>query len=411
VAGRSPGHRKIPGGFTDQSVLIPGEADPYPRLARLRESGPIAYSAAEKVYLVLSYPAAVDFLRSAHVSRQAYVDELICRHGQNAILAAQKKELAFQDPPHHTVVKRLVMQVFTPAHLKAYRPRLEEIAKDSLERLPIDEPFDLLERWAEPIPSAVLAELIGVPAERREALYDATRNIVAARGLTRSSEQLARGNQAVAQLTELFDDLSGQRRRAPKSDLLTALLQAEDGGERLDHTSLISVASSLYAAGFGNTRNLIGNGLVALDSRPEVVEKVLARPELWHGLIEEILRFDSPTQATNPTVLAEPFTWQEDVLPAQSRVALHLGSCNRDAAHFQSPDEFLPERYPNDHLGFASGTHFCAGAALVRLQAEVLLRGLLERYVVRVEGSLEWQQMNRFRGLTRLPVRLRHRRA
>lgn len=389
-----------------ESVLIPGESDPYPRLVGLREAGPIAYSAPEKVHFLVSYPAATAFLSSAQVSRQAYVDGLICRHGQNAILTAQKRELAYSDPPHHTFIKRLVMQVFTPAHLRVYRPRLEEVARETIDALPVDQPFDLLDRWAEPVPSRVLAELIGVPADRREGLYEATSNLVAARGLARTSEQLAKGNQAVAELTHLFEDLSEQRRRQPQTDLLSALLQAEEEGARLDHISLISVVSSLYAAGFGNTRNLIGNGLVALHSRPEVVKSLLEGTASWAGCIEEMLRFDSPTQATNPTVLTEDFTFEGQTLPAQSLVAVHLGACNRDPAHFDRPDEFLVERHPNDHLAFTSGTHYCPGAPLVRLQSETLLRGLLQKYHVRIEGPLEWQEMNRFRGLTQLPVRL-----
>lgn len=393
--------------MSTESVLIPGEPNPYPRLAQLRQQGPIAYSGPEDVHFIVSYPAARAFLRSAHVSRQAYVDGLICQHGQNAILAAQKRELAFQDPPHHTAIKRLVMQVFTPARMRVFRPRLEALAAETLDGLPVEQPFDLLDRWAEPVPCAALAELLGVPAQRRDGLYDATRDLVAARGLTRSPEQLARGNQAVADLSELFDDLSRQRRVQPEEDLLTALLQAEDDGERLDHVALLSVLSSLYAAGFGNTRNLIGNGLVALQAHPEVAERLYGGGEaLWPGLVEEILRFDSPTQATNPTVLLEPFEWEGRSLANNSRVAIHLGACNRDPAHFEQPDDFRPDRHPNEHLGFTTGTHFCAGAALVRLQADVLLKGLLQRYEVHIERPLEWQEMNRFRGLKQLPVRL-----
>jgi len=389
-----------------EPVLIAGEPDPYPRLARLREAGPFAYDPHDDVYFVVSYPAAMAFLRTAQVSRQAYVEKLICQYGRNAILEAQKQELAFQDPPHHTTVKRLVMQVFTPAHLKVYRPRLQEIVTRSLAALPLEQPFDLLANWAEPVPSQVLAELMGVPHQRRSTLYEATRAIVAARGLTRTPEQLAAGNQAVRQLAELFEELCAQRRLQPQEDLITALLEAEDDGTRLDHASLLSVLSSLYAAGFGNVRNLIGNGLVALLARPDLVDLVRAQPQKWPAAIEEMLRFDAPTQATNPTQLLSDFVWEGHTLPAGARVAVYLAACNRDGAHFAQADDFRLERHPNDHLSFSSFTHFCPGAPLVRMQAELLLGGLLERYQVRVKGPLTWQRMNRFRGLEHLTVSL-----
>lgn len=392
-----------------QNPIVAGEADPYPRLARLREASFFTYYAQADMHYLLSYPAAMAFLREAQDSRQAYLEGLVCEHGRNAILEAQKQELAFQDPPRHTSLKRLVMQAFKPAQIKLYQPRLQALAQSALDRLPVGETFDLLSTLAEPLPAQALAELLGVPTDRRETLYQATRDIVAARGVVRSPVQLAAGSLAVTQLSALFEELCRQRRSHAEPDLITALLHAEDDGERLDHSSLLSVLSSLYAAGYGNVRNLIGNGLVALLPQRELMDQVRQSPQLWPTLIEEMLRYDSPTQATNPTVLSRPFSFEGQELPSGSRVTVYLAACNRDPAHFARPDDFVADRHPNDHLAFSFGTHFCPGAPLVRLQAEILLRELLGRFEVSLEGPLIWQKMDRFRGLERLLVSLRTR--
>jgi pimeloyl-[acyl-carrier protein] synthase len=385
--------------------IVSGEADPYPRLADLRRRGPLLFCEETGIHYILGYACAVHFLRTASVSRQGYLDALIARHGENDILRAQKQELAFQDVPRHTEIKRLVMKVFTPARVQAFRPRVQQLIDAAVAHL--DGDVDLLERVADPLPAHVLSELLGVPPQERTLVYAATRDLVGARGVVRTDAQIAAGSRAVQQLNALFERLCAERRRHPQDDLITDLLHAEDEGGRLEHSQLLSVLTSLYAAGFGNVRNLIGNGLAALLHFPAQLARLRQDPALLPSAVEEMLRYDSPTQATNPTMLLSDFAFEDTVVPARQLVTVHVAACNRDPAHFPDPDTFVSERKPNDHLAFSQGTHFCVGAALVRMQGELLLHALLHNFHFELHGDLTWQKLDRFRGLERLPLRLK----
>jgi len=367
--------------------LFPGDPNPYPKLAELRAASPLYEG--KGTWFVLSYSLAQDLLRHAHLSRQAYLEQLEREMGDSEILRMQKKELAFQDPPFHPQLKRLVMQAFSPARLKAFVAHIEAEYSAAVAALP-DGPFDLLAELADPLPARLLSELLGVPAQDRDTLFSATADLVHARGLVRTPESVAEGNRGVATLRSHFEELIARRRAEPGDDLLTALIHAEEDGHQLTHEQLLSVSTSMYAASYGNVRNLIGNGFLALLDHPQPVRDLAA-------CVEEMLRFDSPTQATNAAVLTEPF----GDLPAGARVALHLGACNRDGAHFPDPDTFRADRHPNDHLAFSSGTHFCPGAHLVRLQAKAALAALLPLNLQLVERP-EYVPADRFRGLKTL---------
>lgn len=397
--------------FVATNPIVSGDPDPYPRLADLRTRGPVVYCAETGIYYILSYRFAVQFLRTAEVSRQQFLDSLVQRYGDNEILSAQKGELAFQDAPRHTEIKRLVMKVFTPGRVRSFRDRVRQLVQATLATLAVGEPLDLLARLADPLPAHVLSEILGVPPAERELVYDATADLVKARGVVRSPEQIRAGSLAVQRLNQLFERLCQERRVEPRDDLISELLHVEDEGGRLSHEQLLSVLTSLYAAGFGNVRNLIGNGLFALLQNPAELDKVRADLALLPSTVEEMLRYDSPTQATNPTLLQAPFTFEGLTIPAQQPVTVHIGSCNRDAEHFECPDEFRCDRHPNDHLAFSTATHFCAGAALVRLEGETILHSLLSRFDLELEdkGPLPWEHLERFRGLKALPVTLRAR--
>lgn len=370
-----------------QPPLFPGDPNPYPKLAELRATNPVY--AWKGTHFVLSYPLAQDVLKHAHLSRQAYLDQLQQEMGDSEILRVQKKELAFQDPPSHVQLKRLVMQAFSPARLKTFTAHIEAEYAAAVAALP-EGPFDLLKELADPLPAYLLSELLGVPPADRASLFSATADLVHARGVERTPENIAEGNRGVATLQAHFEALIERRRSEPGDDLLTALIHAEEDGQRFSHEQLLSVSTSMYAASYGNVRNLIGNGFLALLDHPQPVTDLAA-------CVEEMLRFDSPTQATNAAVLTEPF----GDLPAGARVALHLGACNRDPAQFPDPDTFRADRHPNEHLAFSSGTHFCPGAHLVKLQARAALQALLPLGLQLVERP-EYVPADRFRGLRTL---------
>lgn len=372
------------------SPLFPGDPFPYPKLAALREEAPFVQWAG--TWFVLSYSLAQDLLRHGHLSRQAYLDQVYEEMGDSEILRAQRQELAFQDPPFHTQLKKLVMLAFSPARLKTFQAHITEVFAEAAAGLP-EGPFDLLALFADPIPAGLLSELMGVPPEDRDLLYAATGQLVAGRGAERTPEAMAAGSAGVATLKRHFEELIAQRRSSPGDDLLTALIHAEEDGDRLTHDQLLSVSTSMYAASYGNVRNVIGNGMLALLDHPQPVTDMAA-------CVEEILRFDGSTQATNAAVLMEPFGG----MPAGARVAIHIGACNHDEAHFAEPDRFIADRKPNDHLALSAGTHFCAGAHLVRLQARAAFSALLPLGLELVERP-EYVPADRFRGLKTLMLR------
>ena len=268
--------------------------------------------------------------------------------------------------------------------------------------------FDLMAEVAYPLPVLVICELLGVPEADRDrfgvwsaALAEALDNLT-----LNNPEVLARCNAAATGLTEYFRDLVRIRRSAPRDDLLSGLIAAEEHGDRLTEDELLGTCVLLFFAGHETTVNLIGNGTLALLRHPVELERLRAEPALLPNAVEELLRYDSPVQRTGRTVLEEVEIGGH-VLQAGYRVNLLLGAANRDPAQFSDPDRLNVTR-PNasQHLSFASGIHYCVGAPLARLEAQLAIGALLRRFPdLRLAiVSPAWRRTFVLRGLTALPV-------
>jgi cytochrome P450 len=356
----------------DPSVV----ADPYPHLARLRSEAPLAWHSGLGVWLATGHAECSAVLRDRRLGRifaprtpEADWETFNWLHADSILDS---------EPPKHTRLRRLVAGAFGRGHVQRLAPRIEELAAGLLRDLP-ERDFDIIEGYAEPLPVLVIAELLGVPEADRHHLRPWSQAIVKMYEVGRTPEQEAEARIAAREFAAYVDDLAADRARHPGTDLLTDLVQARDGSDRLSAHELVATAVLLLNAGHEASVNGFGNGLHSWLTAPEQPEVDLADDAALAALVEEFLRHDSPLHLFERTA-----TETADVAGVQlepgTKVAALLGAANRDPAVFEAPDRFEPTRDPNPHLAFGLGIHFCIGAPLARLELAISLRTLMARY-------------------------------
>ena len=317
-----------------------------------------------------------------------------------------------QDPPEHTRLRSLVNQAFTPRIIRNLEPRLRAIAEELVTAAIAQREVDLVEALTYPLPVIAIAEIIGIPAEDRARFK--TWSDVAVRGLGNAlfvpptQERLDELGRMFDEMGDYFSTLAEARRRDPREDLLTGLVQAELEGSKLTHAEMIRMLVLLLVAGNETTTNLIGNAVLELLAHPDALARLRREPALLPSAIDEVMRFASPVQM-------DPRRATRDVEVHGQRVAAGelaicwIGSANRDEAVFTDSERFDITRGDNRHLGFGFGPHYCLGANLARLEAQVAVGTLLARTttVARTDDAeLPLHPSIVFRGVTRLPVRL-----
>jgi cytochrome P450 len=398
-------------------------ADPHGVYEQLRARGPLVPSTLGLV--TTSHAVVQDVLRSDRFgvgfdrSTLPRLFRWALDFGDDPDTAgvAEPPSMLVVDPPDHTRYRRLVSRAFTPRAIAAFEPMIERTTAELLDALAAaGGTVDLVDGWAAPLPVLVIAELLGVPKERRD-LFLRWGAAVAATldpGLPfrryREAERALRGLHDF--LRQHFDRL----RRAPGDDLVSRLvaLQQDGGGPgdpasgeaALTERELHATVMLLLGAGFETTVNLLGNAVVALDAHRDQWEALAADPTGWDGAVEEVLRYDSPVQITGRTSRGAEVAGR--VIPAGHRVTVLLGAANRDPEVFDAPARFDVTR-PNarDHLAFSAGLHYCLGAGLARLEAVVALRMLTERFPeLRLAGRPVRRDLQTLRGFEHLPVRL-----
>jgi cytochrome P450 len=308
------------------------------------------------------------------------------------------------DPPDHTRLRGLVSKAFTPRTIETLRPRIEAIVSEQLDAVADAGHMDVIRELAYPLPVIVIAEMLGIPAVDREQFKRWSDEAVASFGVTRISD-FVRSRNAFKELQAYFARVAEERRREPREDLLSALLAAEQEGEKLTLQEVFETCILLLVAGNETTTNLIGNGLLALLRHPEQLELLRKDPSLIAGAVEELLRYDSPVQATSRFVL-EDVALNGNVVQAGQQVIALLGAANRDPEHFEDPDRLDVTRADNQHLSLSQGIHYCLGAPLARLESQVAFLALLERFPnLRLAiDTPQWGDNLILRGLKSLPV-------
>jgi pimeloyl-[acyl-carrier protein] synthase len=393
-------------------VFDPGLIDnPYPWYAEMLEAGYAEYTppGRDVCIRVLSRHADISaVLRDPRFGRAAFRAALENGLGDGALAKVYRDWFLFQDPPDHTRLRALVSQPFTPRAVEALRSNIANLVERLLDGL--QDGGDLISAFAYQVPVLVICELLGVPHADRGRF--GTWSAAVAAGLDNitnpDSDVLVRGDEAADGLTDYFRDLVRERRRRPGSDLLTGLIQAEAAGDRLSEDELLATCVLLFFAGHETTVNLIGNGTLALARHPDQLARLQANPGLIVSTVEELLRFDSPVQRTGRDA-------REDVRVngrqffAGDRVILLIGAANHDPRQFPDPDRLDITR-PNAaaHLSFASGIHYCVGAPLARLEAQVALNALARRAhnLQVLTDTPRWRRTFVLRGLAELPISL-----
>ena len=395
-----------PGGVVLDPFDPAHRADPYPVYHALRERAPV-FRTPRGHWLLTRHADCAAVLRDPRFGHGT--GSVLRGNGFRRPVAGRALPFILLDPPEHTRLRSLVSKAFTPRAVDRLEPEIARIADDLIDRFPAPGTVDLMAAFAYPLPVAIISSLLGVPAGDHELVRELSRQVALGvdPDFTRSPEEERQRAEAFAAFDAYFSDLLAQRRRRPSDDLLTELAAVREHGSGLTDAELLTTCILLYVAGHETTTDLIGNGMLALLRHPEQLRRWRESPEIAQSAVEELLRFDPPTQMSRRTALA-------DVELAGHRIGLGeqvvvmRGAANRDPAVFADPDRLDLGRRNNRHLAFDGGIHFCLGAALARLEGRIALTRLMARArtMELTAEQLTYRDNLIIRGLVTLPVNL-----
>jgi cytochrome P450 len=381
-------------------------ADPYPTYHRLRAEDPVHHSPLG-FWILTRYDDVAMALRDPRLAKEAIAAFIAARFGR--AVPALGLSMLDRDPPDHTRLRSLVSKAFTPRVVEGLRPHIQEIVDGLLDRVQDAGEMDLIEQFAYPLPVIVICELLGVPVEDHERFKGWSLDI--ARGLDSillppDSEVPRRSIASRHALADYFRELIARRRAAPRGDMLSALIAAEEAGDRLSEEELLATCILLLIAGHETTVNLIGNGTLALLRHPDQLRKLRENPGLIGSAVEELLRYDGPVQRT-ARIPSEDVVIDGHTIGKGEMVMPFIGAADRDPAQFREPDRLDITRTDNRHLAFGWGIHFCLGAPLARVEGQIAINTLVQRLpkLALAADTPQFRQSLTLRGLSSLPVR------
>jgi cytochrome P450 len=381
------------------------QADPFPLLRRLRNEDPVHRSAHG--WVLTRYTDVVAALRNRSLGAAFDREAARAQLGDGAAFGYVSRRIHNFDPPDHTRLRSLVTKAFTVRRVEALRARIQEIADDLLDRTDGAKTIDVIASLAHPLPSLVICEMLGVPESDRPLFSKWTEDIAFLVLPPIQPSRLQAGEVAAAEFMAYVRDLIKHRHATPTDDLLSALIEAEEQGDRLTIDELVANVVFLFSAGHHTTRDLVGNGLLAMLRHPDQKRKVAEDASRLPALVEECLRYDPSVTATARTARQDT-TIAGNLIAAGERLVLSICAANRDPARFPDPDRFDIDRPDNEHLSFGGGIHYCPGAALARIEAQIVFGTLLRRYpkLELVDQPIQWRETWLFRGPMRLEVSL-----
>lgn len=388
------------------------KANPFPFLARLRTSEPVYRTTlpdATPVWLLTRYEDVLALLR----------DERFTKNRRTALTPQQARKLPWTppifrplernmldlDPPDHTRLRSLVHKAFTPPLVEQMRSRVQTLAHELLEHVVSRGEMDLIRDYALPLPMTIITEILGVPTNDRDRFHKWSNAVVSLSSPNPTFRVLPSVWGFIRYLRKFFK----VRRREPRDDLVSALIRAEEAGDKLSEDELLAMVFLLLIAGHETTVNLISNGMLALLQQPNEMERLRSDPSLIKSAIEELLRYTSPVFMTTERYALDGATIQGVNIPRGEMTLGVIGSANRDETVFENPNDLNITREPNKHLSFGQGIHFCIGAPLARMEAQIAINTLLQwkpNLQLKVSADvLQWRPSIFLRGLAALPVK------
>ncbi|MGW2614648.1 cytochrome P450 [Streptomyces sp. NPDC001500] len=360
-------------------------ADPYPAYAELRERGRVIYFEPTRQWLVPRHADVSALLRDRRLGRTYQHRFTHEDFGRTAPPAEQEPFHTLNDhgmldlePPDHTRIRRLVSKAFTPRTVEGLKPYVRRLAGELVDGLVREGGGDLLRDVAEPLPVAVIAEMLGIPESDRAPLRPWSADICGMYELSPSRETAAKAVRASVEFSDYLRELIAERRKEPGEDLMSGLIAAHDEGDRLTEQELISTAVLLLNAGHEATVNATVNGWWTLFRHPEQLAALRADHSLVPPAVEELMRYDTPLQLFERWVL-DDIEIDGTVVPRGAEIAMLFGSANHDPAVFAAPDRLDLGRADNPHISFSAGIHYCIGAPLARIELAASMTALLER--------------------------------
>lgn len=383
--------------------------DPFPTLHALRATSPGHRNADGSVYLTRH----ADCLK-VYQSRDMLSDkteEFGRKFGQCPLLTHHTTSLIFNDPPYHTVVRKLISGAFTPRKLAEFEPLIDGIVDRLLDRVEDLGELDLIDDFAKELPTEIISFMLGIPHEYRARLRDFSIAILGALDPVVPPERLAAGNAAVTEFSRILSELIDHRRANPdgatQGEVLESLIFGEHDGRRLTQEELIQNCIFLLNAGHETTTSLVGNSIGILLDHPDQHRQLQDDPALITPAIEEFLRVESPLQIGNRLAGAD-IDLGDVVLPKGTYIHTSIAGANRDPAVFDDPDRVDITRKPNRHIAFITGIHVCLGASLARMEGRIALGKFVQRFPkLQSNGAPTRLGLAQFRGYTSMPIKVR----
>nr|MCW2728460.1 cytochrome [Aeromicrobium sp.] len=376
-------------------------SDPYPVLASLRAAGPVLWHEPMGMWLATTHDSVSSVLRNRSFGR--IWTDWEPRSQMEPFNTLHRNQLMENEPPTHTRLRRLVAGAFGRGHVERMRPRIESLAASMVDAL--GESFDVLGDYAEPMPVFVIADLLGVPREDHIALRDWSQAIVHMYEPGVDEATKAAAIEASTAFADYVRAVVEQRRASPGEDLISDLIAARDDGSKLSDDELVASVVLLLNAGHEASVNVFGNGFHALLEHPDQLARITSGEVPVEVALEELIRFDAALQLFERTATADVEV-SGQLVRAGEKIACLMGSANRDDAVFADADAFDVGRDPNPHVGFGMGVHFCLGAPLARLELQISIKTLLDRFpALQLAGEAPRRPTWVLRGYERINVR------
>lgn len=380
--------------------------NPYPTYRLMREHDPV-HRNPDGTWFLTRYDHVSECLKHPKMSSDKKID-FKPKFGEGPLFEHHTTSLVFNDDPFHARVRKLLSEAFTPRKMKELEPVIGDIIEGLLDRVEKMGEFDVIQDYALALPTAIIADMLGVPDEHRHKLHGWSNLILGALDPVVSDEKLQAGHDAVEEFGAILEELIAKRRVEPSGgrlgEVLAALIFGDVDGEKLSPTELVQNCIFLLNAGHETTANLVGNGIATLLDNPDQLERLRQDPDLILPADEEFLRYQSPLQLANRKAM-EDIEFGGVTIPKDAFLFLGIGAANRDPEVFENPEQVDIGRMPNPQIAFGQGKHTCMGNTLGRIEGRIAVGRFVKRFPkLRLTGPIQWHGRARFRGLAGLPV-------